>query len=382
MLYKKSGKKEIINIILLFVCSIFITCLFLEIVLRIAGYNPLKHELAGRENILRKSPFPEMAYEGFPNSEGYVWGAHIKINSLGFRDKEYDLKKNSGTFRIAVLGDSITFGNMLSIEDVYTEQLENLFSKKKKDVEVLNLGMTGYDTLAEVSSLEHIGLRFNPDLVVIGFCVNDIAISGNLAEIVRTEKYSSYLYRSRLVQFISGKIDRLKEILNIKKLNTEESFISKYREHMSDISNDSELIKMEENLKMLLKEHGNNDNFLIELYTSTNHLRKLRYSLERLKQLNDKYGFNVIVMIISYLKEDEKSKKKYQIIYNIVKHESDRLGFDVVNTHDTFQAAGFNNLLRAENDAIHPNELGHKIMAALLYERINSRFLPDYYGSK
>jgi lysophospholipase L1-like esterase len=375
-------KREIKNITLLVVCSVFITCLLLEIVLRIAGYNPLKRELVGRENILRKSSFPEMAYEGVPNSEAYVWGTQIKINSFGFRDREYELDKNKGTYRIVVLGDSITFGNMFSIENIYTEQLEDLFAKKKKDVEVLNLGMTGYDTLAEVSALEHIGLRFKPNLVIVGYCINDIAISGNLAEIIRTEKYSSYIYRFRLVQFVSGKIDRVREILKLKKLNKEEEFIKKYKDHMSDISDDDELNKMKEDLKLLSKEEGDNDDLFVGLYSSENHLRKLRYSLERLKQLKDKHEFNVIVLIVSYLKEDDKSKKNYQIIYNIIKHESSRLGFDIVNTYNTFKTAGFNNLIKTERDGIHPNELGHKLMSTLLYENIDSKLFSVNNGVK
>ena len=40
------------------------------------------------------------------------------------RDREYSLGKPAGRFRVAVLGDSKTFGNSLAIEDVYTEVLE------------------------------------------------------------------------------------------------------------------------------------------------------------------------------------------------------------------------------------------------------------------
>jgi lysophospholipase L1-like esterase len=347
----------------------------LEIGLRIIGYNPLKEELAGRENILKKSSVAEMAYEGVPGSEGYVWGSHIKLNSLGFRDREYELEKKEGTYRIVVLGDSITFGNTMSVDDIYTEQLEDLYAKQKRDVEVINMGMTGYDTLAEVSILEHRGLRVDPDLVVVGYCVNDIAISGNVAEIIRTEKYSSVMYKARIVQFLSGKIERLREILRIKKINAEEEFMARYKGQMSEISGDSELNSMKNDLKNLSGDEEDNDNFLIGLYASTGHLRKLRYSFERLRHLRDKNGFDVVVMIISYLREDDHSKKKYQIIYNIVSHEAERVGFDVVNTYNVFVSTGFNNLLRADNDAIHPNELGHKLMAGLLYQHIDSKII-------
>jgi lysophospholipase L1-like esterase len=347
----------------------------MEIVLRIIGYNPLKEELAGRENILRKSSVDEMVYEGVPNSEGYVWGSHIKLNAFGLRDMEYNMEKREGTYRIIVLGDSITFGNTMSLDDIYTEQLEGLYAEKNKQVEVINLGMTGYDTLAEVSALEHKGMRFDPDMVIIGYCVNDIAISGNIAEIIRAEKYSSPLYRARVVQFIGGKIARLREIMKIKKINTEEEFMKRYGEQMSDISNDNELNVMIDDLSSLMTEMGDDDNYLAGLYTSKAHLRKLRYSFERLRHLRDTHGFDVVVMIISYLNEDELSKKKYQIIYNIIAHEAGREGFDVLNTYNVFSSTGFDNLLRADNDAIHPNELGHKLMADLLYQHIDPKII-------
>src|SRR5215203_5810991 len=47
-----------------------------------------------------------------PNYAGWYDGAPVKINNLGFRDpRDYDLAKKPNTFRILVLGDSVTFGH-------------------------------------------------------------------------------------------------------------------------------------------------------------------------------------------------------------------------------------------------------------------------------
>ncbi len=81
------------------------------------------------------------------------------MNSHGFRDKEYELSKKEGAYRIAVIGDSVTYAGYLPLEDTYTEQLEELFSERGKQVEVLNLALMGYNTLAEVGTLEQIGIQ-------------------------------------------------------------------------------------------------------------------------------------------------------------------------------------------------------------------------------
>lgn len=47
-------------------------------------------------------------------------------NSNGFRDREFDIRKGKGTYRIICLGDSVTFGapeDKVRIEQVYTERL-------------------------------------------------------------------------------------------------------------------------------------------------------------------------------------------------------------------------------------------------------------------
>src|SRR3954469_7158452 len=52
----------------------------------------------------------EMAHRHRPNSEAFLMGVEVKINSLGLRNREISPKKPPGTYRIVVLGDSTTLG--------------------------------------------------------------------------------------------------------------------------------------------------------------------------------------------------------------------------------------------------------------------------------
>ena len=59
------------------------------------------------------------------NYDGWFAGVPARTNSLGFRDnREYALPKVKGTFRILVLGDSVTFGHGALYETSYPYLLE------------------------------------------------------------------------------------------------------------------------------------------------------------------------------------------------------------------------------------------------------------------
>ena len=111
------------------------------------------------------------------NYDGWFAGVQVHINSLGVRDpREYDLNKRANTFRILVLGDSVTFGHGSVYETTYPYLLEQRLREWKPDVDwqVWNAAVPGYNTSQELAQLLEVGPRFEPDLVVVGFFENDL----------------------------------------------------------------------------------------------------------------------------------------------------------------------------------------------------------------
>ena len=101
----------------------------------------------------------------------------IRTNSLGLRSPEIALAKPAGTFRILVLGDSVTFGWSLRGEDTYASQLASLLAtlRPNQRVEVINAGVSGYGTWQELRWLQEIGLGLDPDVIVVQAHLNDAA---------------------------------------------------------------------------------------------------------------------------------------------------------------------------------------------------------------
>jgi len=116
-----------------------------------------------------------MEYVFKPGSEYNVKkGILYKINSKGLRDVEHDYIKDPGVFRIMAVGDSYTFGWEENLGDTYPKLLEAKLNKKyDRTCEVINAGVYGYNTEQEYEFLNREGLKYSPDLVIVGFVDND-----------------------------------------------------------------------------------------------------------------------------------------------------------------------------------------------------------------
>lgn len=337
-----------------------------ELYLRFSGYDALKDLKNGREMILQLSSNSDVKYELVPGSKGYAWGANVEINAHGYRGKMSSTGKFNG-FRIIALGDSITFGNMLPVEDSYSYQLNKLLNKSIPRYDVINFGVGGYDILQDVSLLEHRGLIYKPDLAVIGFCLNDIGIaSPNLEYIIRSQRYqSSLIFHLRVAQFIADKIDRIRISNWMQEKNEPEVFRNDYKTRIARIGEDEHTLR--ELMQTLPKGYPS------DWYRDEYRIGRLRYSFERLSDLAKRENFSVVVVIFPFLAGDS-TDYPYEIPHKIITMEAKRVGFDVQEVVHEFMDIGMNNLKISKNDLVHPNKFGHKIVAEKLGDYIHNKW--------
>jgi lysophospholipase L1-like esterase len=108
------------------------------------------------------------------------WSVHT--NTRGFRTPEFADAKPDGAVRIALLGDSSTFGWGVEHFETYAERLGDALAARwsidRTRIEILNLGVPGYSSFQGRVLLERTGLRLAPDLVVWSYLSNDGAITG------------------------------------------------------------------------------------------------------------------------------------------------------------------------------------------------------------
>lgn len=129
----------------------------------------------------RKSEVPGLVYELAPGARGQYAGVEVSINALGMRGPETTREKPPGTFRIVALGDSLTFGYGVRVDEAWPAALERALAADPalpellggRRPEVLNMGVAGYGTRDEAAVLEHKALALDPDLVIVGYFLND-----------------------------------------------------------------------------------------------------------------------------------------------------------------------------------------------------------------
>jgi lysophospholipase L1-like esterase len=111
-----------------------------------------------------------------PNARGLVAGALFETNSAGFRGRERTLEKPPDVFRIAVFGDSIAMGSGVTEEESYAFRLEGALAAARPGArfEVLNFGLGGLNARYAVDRLVRLALRYDPDLLVYGYTLNDV----------------------------------------------------------------------------------------------------------------------------------------------------------------------------------------------------------------
>ncbi|HET6756764.1 MAG TPA: hypothetical protein VFH21_04040 [Burkholderiales bacterium] len=97
-------------------------------------------------------------------------------------DFEYD--KPDGAICIISLGDAHTQRYEVRQEFTFSAVLEGYLGEHQRRAEVINAGVSGYSNAEELVFLQNEGVRYQPDVVVVGFSAN--AFEDNLKRVSST----------------------------------------------------------------------------------------------------------------------------------------------------------------------------------------------------
>ena len=213
----------------LLIVGTIVALLLAEALVRVGGVAPEVGHVAKWR--WRLSSNPKIGYELIPNAkpqgarplgesslsetsayetslaERPLPGHRGRANDLGFRDYDHRVEKAVGTQRAIVLGDSITWGYRVpGDEDVFPSVVERKLIEAGRQAEVMNFGVGGYNTQQEVETLKDKGLVYDPDLVVLAYCLNDEknADGGVYTQLLAAEQGAKHFNAARMNPVLRG----------------------------------------------------------------------------------------------------------------------------------------------------------------------------------
>lgn len=173
--------------LVLVVLATIVTAFLLEVMTRILYPQPLNYynftliqaeggadmvlgsgKLASHERRRGYGPYrPKLAMQ--------FGGVDITINTYGWRDSDYTLAKPDDVTRIMVLGDSVTFGYGVQLEDMFQKVLERQLNRQgTKPWQVISMGGAGATTYFQKNAIKDNVPIYKPDVVILAFNLNDI----------------------------------------------------------------------------------------------------------------------------------------------------------------------------------------------------------------
>jgi hypothetical protein len=227
--------RETVSKLWIVVLSVSVTFLLADIV---AGYfliKPLSPEIVQDE--YRHHKLVPNTYSRFEQRDfSYIQ----RVNNVGLRGNDIELRKAPEKYRILMLGDSFTMGKGVEDHQTFSALLEKAVNKRCRTgtaitIEVLNAGVDSYAPILSYIQLTRDLEPLEPDLVVLNLDVSDlvqetvyrkqaifgsngdiISVPGNARKLELHEKIriwtDKHLYMTRLILFYTNKLFDYREL--------------------------------------------------------------------------------------------------------------------------------------------------------------------------
>jgi len=168
------------RILLLFLSLIFALTLA-EAYIRLFHFNEVDAEALTEKlksisirSLTIPSSDPDIYYRLKPDLNIIIQGVKFLTNKNGFRIPEKKTVSQSDSIRIAVIGDSTSFGWKVPYEYSYPEVTRKILEEKTgKSIEMKNFSVPGYNSLQELYTFKAHVVEFHPDILILHHDHND-----------------------------------------------------------------------------------------------------------------------------------------------------------------------------------------------------------------
>lgn len=147
----------------------------------------------------------------FPGRETIYKGVPVRINALGLRGPEIGAPP-PGSVRIALIGDSVTFGNGCREEETLARALEAELARGGGRYEVLNCGVPAYNADNVATLLRERVAALAPQRVIWVMVANDVCDAHRRTEIpvdATIDAFADFPLRSPLLQMLNQQASAL-----------------------------------------------------------------------------------------------------------------------------------------------------------------------------
>lgn len=153
---------------LVLVCaSVLVFLIGLELALRLINHPRTEAKVLCLDAIMGNVYCPNLD-EHLDNLYGST--TRVRTNSIGMADREYARAKPPGTYRIALLGDSLTASLYLPVEQQFKSIWEKALSRELgRPVEIMNFAIDGTGTWEQLQMFHLRARQFQPDAVILAF---------------------------------------------------------------------------------------------------------------------------------------------------------------------------------------------------------------------
>jgi len=338
--------------LLLLGCATLLFLLAAEAAVRYSGIGPDMFPVYA--DLYSLSPNPRLRYELLP---GAVDGKN-KINSHGMRDREFKLQKSPDTFRIACVGDSIMYGYDVKQSQAMPRCLEEVLNSSsggRLHYEAMNFGVTGYSFTQVLETIRTKALKFDPDLIIYGYCLNDPQ-EYSLEEANLTWKLKN------AGGFVQKKKTGVNKLLYHSRIFRLAFFTLKSLTRAGGIKDTTPDFKARDPY-VLARNSGKHVEYLTQLHELKETWSPVARGMKKLAELSRKKNIPVVIVIFPFL-QDLDDDYPLENLHRTLTREFAGYGlysFDLMHVFREFQKIQD---IPLKIDRLHPSPYGHGLAAA------------------
>jgi lysophospholipase L1-like esterase len=223
--------------LLLVVLSVSFTLLIAETIFRFAfpelhdtAYLEAAQEVTSVSGFTQLSADPILYYELRPGTEMPYAGGTLSIHENGYRYSGKAPQAEPADIKIALLGDSTSFGWRVPFEASYPEIFRAALAEHSgKTIELRNYSVPGYNTEQELHLLRTQVDDFNPDLLIIHYDHNDSIPTWLYRQVSQVPpSYGDNLLRSALIKALLRQVKEAQLQNAARRLESENETVSNY----------------------------------------------------------------------------------------------------------------------------------------------------------